>query len=93
MTDISKKQTNNLINCWKDSKIKSILLRKNTSGIIAGLKIVLSLQSVFSMVDVAQLVRALDCGSRGRGFKSHLAPRFSFPFREAFFLKDIDGVL
>ena len=26
------------------------------------------------MVDVAQLVRALDCGSRGRGFKSHLPP-------------------
>ncbi len=26
------------------------------------------------MVLVAQLVRALDCGSRGRGFKSHLAP-------------------
>ncbi len=26
------------------------------------------------MVDVAQLVRALDCGSRGRGFESHLPP-------------------
>ena len=26
------------------------------------------------MVVVAQLVRALDCGSRGRGFKSHLPP-------------------
>ena len=26
------------------------------------------------MVDVAQLVRALDCGSRGRGFESHLSP-------------------
>ncbi len=25
-------------------------------------------------VDVAQLVRALDCGSRGRGFESHLPP-------------------
>ena len=27
------------------------------------------------MVNVAQLVRALDCGSRGRGFESHLSPR------------------
>ncbi len=27
------------------------------------------------MVVVAQLVRALDCGSRGRGFKSHLPPK------------------
>ncbi len=26
-------------------------------------------------VNVAQLVRALDCGSRGRGFESHLSPR------------------
>ncbi len=26
------------------------------------------------MVDVAQLVRAPDCGSGGRGFKSHLPP-------------------
>ena len=27
------------------------------------------------MVDVAQLVRALDCGSRGRRFKSGLPPK------------------
>ena len=27
------------------------------------------------MVDVAQLVRALDCGSRCRGFESHLPPK------------------
>lgn len=26
------------------------------------------------MVDIAQLVRALDCGSRGRGFESHYLP-------------------
>ena len=26
------------------------------------------------MVDVAQLVRASDCGSEGRGFESHLPP-------------------
>ena len=28
-----------------------------------------------NMVNVAQLVRALDCGSKGRGFESHLSPR------------------
>ena len=26
------------------------------------------------MVDIAQLVRALDCGSRGRGFEPHYPP-------------------
>lgn len=26
------------------------------------------------MVIVAQLVRALDCGSKGRGFEPHLSP-------------------
>ena len=26
------------------------------------------------MVNVAQLVRALDCGSKGRGFEPHLSP-------------------
>ena len=30
------------------------------------------------MVNVAQLVRALDCGSKGRGFESHLSPIYSF---------------
>ena len=30
----------------------------------------------FNMVDVAQLVRALDCGSKGRGFEPHLPPGF-----------------
>ena len=28
----------------------------------------------FYMVDVAQLVRASDCGSEGRGFEPHLPP-------------------
>ena len=28
------------------------------------------------MVNVAQLVRASDCGSEGRGFEPHLSPRF-----------------
>ena len=30
--------------------------------------------SVADMVDVAQLVRATDCGSVGRGFEPHLPP-------------------
>lgn len=29
----------------------------------------------FYMVRVAQLVRASDCGSEGRGFEPHLAPQ------------------
>ena len=33
-----------------------------------------SLAKKTNMVVVAQLVRALDCGSRGRGFKSRLPP-------------------
>jgi hypothetical protein len=31
------------------------------------------------MVDVAQSVRALDCGSRCRGFESHLPPHSQKP--------------
>ncbi len=40
------------------------------------------------MVDVAQLVRALDCGSRGRRFETDLPPLFkrSFLKREDLFL-------
>ena len=34
------------------------------------------------MVGVAQLVRALDCGSRGRGFKSHHSPKLKNPVSE-----------
>ncbi len=30
------------------------------------------------MVNVAQLVRALDCGSKGRGFEPHLSPKGLF---------------
>ena len=30
---------------------------------------------ISSVAEVAQLVRALDCGSGGRGFKSHLSPQ------------------
>jgi hypothetical protein len=38
------------------------------------------------MVGVAQVVRALDCGSRGRGFKSHLPPKLKnrFPKENGF---------
>ena len=32
---------------------------------------------LFTVVDVAQLVRAPDCDSGGRGFKSRLPPQFS----------------
>ncbi len=39
------------------------------------MKEIFYLCSTEQMVDVAQLVRALDCGSRGRGFKSHLPPK------------------
>ena len=31
------------------------------------------------MVNVAQLVRALDCGSKGRGFEPHLSPPLYHP--------------
>ena len=31
------------------------------------------------MAEVAQLVRALDCGSGGRGFESHLSPQIKHP--------------
>ena len=41
------------------------------------------------MVVVAQLVRALDCGPRGRGFKPHLPPdlfKLSDENQKAFFI-------
>ena len=37
------------------------------------------------MVDVAQLVRAADCGSVGRGFEPHLPPKRIFK-RKSFFI-------
>ncbi len=40
------------------------------------------------MVDVAQSVRALDCGSRGRGFEPHLPPEVLPGF-----LQRIPGIL
>ena len=33
--------------------------------------------SVICMADVAQLVRALDCGSGGRGFEPHHSPQYN----------------
>ncbi len=47
---------------------------------------VLNLFNELSMVGVAQLVRAPDCGSGGRGFKSHHSPKKSKPSWLAFFL-------
>ena len=38
------------------------------------------------MVDVVQLVRTLDCGSRGRRFKSGLPPQKASQKRGAFFV-------
>ena len=48
----------------------------------------LHLQPQFEMVDVAQLVRALDCGSRGRRFEPGLPPLFVKPcfFKQGFFV-------
>ena len=44
------------------------------------------MQPQFEMVDVAQLVRALDCGSRGRRFEPGLPPLFVKPcFLAGFF--------
>jgi hypothetical protein len=37
-------------------------------------------------VDVAQLVRVADCGSVGRGFKSHLPPNEEVDRKAASFL-------
>ena len=61
-------------------------------------KFYLSLQSVSgdtpaenNMVVVAQLVRALVCGTRGRGFESHLPPKADAE-ASAFFVSDRIGV-
>ena len=39
-----------------------------------------------NMVDVAQLVRATDCGSVGRGFEPHLPPPLSRTLKFGFFV-------
>ena len=43
----------------------------------------------FYTVIVAQLVRALDCGSRGRGFESHHSPKGNAKFLTFFFMTTI----
>lgn len=49
------------------------------------------------MVIVAQLVRASDCGSEGRGFEPHLSPldekRDFDLFRVSFFCFNMDGIV
>ncbi len=40
-------------------------------------KVILSLQRKSKMVDVAQSVRASDCGSEGRRFETDLPPRWN----------------
>ena len=37
------------------------------------------------MDDVAQLVRASDCGSEGRGFETHHRPKIKLPFGSFFY--------
>lgn len=37
------------------------------------------------MVNVAQSVRASDCGSEGRGFEPHLSPKQKLPQKGSFF--------
>ena len=39
-------------------------------------KNIVSLHPQINMVVIAQLVRASDCGSEGRGFESRFPPRF-----------------
>ncbi|CAL2074822.1 hypothetical protein T190607A02C_100124 [Tenacibaculum sp. 190524A02b] len=38
------------------------------------------------MVIVAQLVRAPDCGSGGRGFETHLSPKTKALYTKGFFV-------
>ena len=63
---------------------------KFSRGSVARLKNKLYLCTVeINMVDVAQLVRASDCGSEGRGFEPHLPPQESVSkMRSLFLLKD-----
>jgi hypothetical protein len=45
------------------------------------------------MVVVAQLVRASDCGSEGRGFESHLPPNKKATFESLFFVGWVASLL
>ena len=62
--------------------INSLNLQSENGGCNAGWLLVFA--SSEHMVDVAQLVRALDCGSRGRGFESHLPPETKNRFLKRF---------
>lgn len=43
---------------------------------------IISLHSQIKMVVIAQLVRASDCGSEGRGFNPHYPPVLGVPILE-----------
>ena len=43
------------------------------------------------MVIVAQLARAPDCGSGGRGFESHLSPHKKATFHGGFLFLNLDN--
>ena len=45
------------------------------------------------MDDVAQLVRASDCGSEGRGFETHHCPSFKLAFRKRGFFYDAISIV
>lgn len=49
----------------------------NVKGVSLGSSEVATSSTVATMVIIAQLVRASDCGSEGRGFESHWSP-YSF---------------
>ena len=56
-----------------------INIRSKSNSFVFQRGSILDLKKIFifanlKTVDVAQLVRALDCGSRGRGFEPHLPP-------------------
>ena len=49
----------------------------NVKGVSPGSSEVATFSTVVTMVIIAQLVRASDCGSEGRGFESHWSPQGS----------------
>ena len=46
----------------------------NVKGVSPESSVVATFSAVATMVIIAQLVRASDCGSEGRGFESHWSP-------------------
>jgi|GEM_PF-3283409 hypothetical protein len=61
-----------------DRMLIQLLIDKAFSKLSNSLILKFSLDLPCQMVVVAQLVRALDCGSRGRGFEPRHPPIFSF---------------